>query len=100
MIKLDMARHISNYHLELSQLWRCLVSWCTQWPGAALDKVISGRDSRSVRVLVPDVKVLDRGFHVVMLLDMGDVEGPDVPVADLSLLRLLWPLPVVSGMAR
>ena len=71
-----------------------------QWPGAALDKVISGRDSRSVRVLVPDVKVLDRGFHVIMLLDMGDVEGPDVPVADLSLLRLLWPLPVVSGMAR
>ena len=61
---------------------------------------MSGRDSRSVWLLVPDVKVLDRGFHDVTLLDMGDVEGPDVPVADLSFLRLQWPLPVVSGMAR
>ena len=30
-IKLDMARHVANYHLELSQRWRCPVSWCTVW---------------------------------------------------------------------
>ena len=69
-------------------------------PGAAVVKVMTGRDSPSVRVLVPDVKVLDRGFHDATLVDMGDVEGPDVSVADLSLLHLQWPLPVVFGMAR
>ena len=62
--------------------------------------MMSGHDSHSVRVLVPDVKVLDRGFHDATLLDMGDIERPDVPAADLSLLRLQWPLPVISGMAR
>ena len=36
----------------------------------------------------------------VTLLDMGDVEGPDVSVGDLSILRLQWPLSVVSGLAR
>ena len=65
-------------------------------PGAEVVKVLSERDSWSVRVLVPDVKVLDRGFHDATLLDMGDVEGPDVPMADLSLLHLQWPLPVVG----
>ena len=69
-------------------------------PGLAVVKVLLGRDSRSVRALVPDVKVLDRGFHDVILLNMGDITGPDVSIADLSLLRLQWPLPVVSGMDR
>ena len=27
----NMACHVSNYHLDLGQLWRCPVSWCTQW---------------------------------------------------------------------
>ena len=30
-----MTRHTSNYHLDLAQLWRCLVSWCTQWKGTS-----------------------------------------------------------------
>ena len=71
-----------------------------RWPGAAVVKVMPDRDNRSVRVLVPEVKVRDQGFHNVTLLDMGDVEGPDVSVAYLSIMRLQWPLPVVSGMAR
>ena len=29
----DMARHVSNYHLDLGQLWPCSVSWCTQCKG-------------------------------------------------------------------
>ena len=57
-------------------------------PGAAAVKIMTGCDSRSVRVLVLDVKVLDRGFHDVTLLDMDDVEGPDASVADLSILCL------------
>ena len=56
-------------------------------------KVLLGRDSRSVRALVPGVKVRGRGFHEVTLLDMGDIAGPDVSIAGLSLLRLQWPVP-------
>ena len=39
MIKLDLARHVVNYHLELAQLWRCSVSRCTQWKGTPQDCV-------------------------------------------------------------
>ena len=60
-----------------------------------LVETLCGRDGDGerpvVRVFVLDVKVRDQGFHDVMLLDMGDVEGPDVSVADLSILRLQWP---------
>ena len=54
-------------------------------PGAAVVEVLPGRDSRSVRALVPDPRVNDRGFHEVTLVDMGDTAGPDVSVADLFL---------------
>ena len=69
-------------------------------PEAAVGKVMTGCDSRSVRVLIPDEKMKDCGFHDVTLLDMGDVEGSDVSMGDLSILRLQWPLSVVSGLAR
>ena len=39
VIKLDMARYVANYHLELAQLWRCPVSWCTQWKDMPQDCV-------------------------------------------------------------
>ena len=52
-----------------------------QQPGAVI-KVLLGHDSRSVRALVPDVKVRDRGFHDVTLMDMGDIAGPDISIAD------------------
>ena len=32
-------------------------------PGVAMICVMTGRDSRSVRALVPNRKVLDRGYH-------------------------------------
>ena len=44
--------------------------------------MLLGHDSRSVRALVPDVKVRDRGVHDVTLLDMGDIAGPDVSIPD------------------
>ena len=68
-------------------------------PAVAVICVMTGRDSRSVRALVPDGKVLDRGFHDVTLVDMNHVDGPEVPVAELDTLRLMWPVPVVSGMS-
>ena len=29
LIRCDMYRHVARCHLELAQLWRCPVSWCT-----------------------------------------------------------------------
>ena len=31
IIKCDMCRHVASRQLELAQLWRCPVSWCTIW---------------------------------------------------------------------
>ena len=28
--------HMIAYHLELSQLWRCPVTWCTVWKGSGV----------------------------------------------------------------
>ena len=36
-IKVDMYRHVARLHLELAQLWRCPVSWCTVWKGTPQD---------------------------------------------------------------
>ena len=67
--------------------------------GAAVIRVMTGQDSLSFRALVPDGKVLDRGYHDVTVVDMNHVDGPEVPVAKLDLLRLMWSVPVVSGMS-
>ena len=37
MIRCDMYRHVARCHLDLAQLWRCPVSWCTVWKGAPQD---------------------------------------------------------------
>ena len=42
MIRCDMYRHVACCHLELAQLWRCPVSWCTVWKGAPWDFMGSG----------------------------------------------------------
>ena len=34
-IQMDLGKHIAFYHLELAQLWRCPVMWCTVWKGTA-----------------------------------------------------------------
>ena len=39
LIRLDLARHVANYHLELAQLWRCPVSWFTIWKDTPQDCV-------------------------------------------------------------
>ena len=43
--------------------------------------------------------MLERGYHDVTLVDMNHVDGPEVPVAELDTLQLMWPMPVVSGMS-
>ena len=72
--------------------WCCLrddvLGLCGRRPGVALVRVMQGCDDRSVRALVTDPRVLDRGFHDVTIVDMEDTAKPAVSEADLSLLRL------------
>ena len=37
VIRCDMYRHVAKFHLDLAQLWRCPVSWCTVWKGTPQD---------------------------------------------------------------
>ena len=37
LIRCDMYRHVVRCHLELAQLWRCPVLWCTVWKGTPQD---------------------------------------------------------------
>ena len=67
---------------------------------AAVVKVMSGKDSQCVRVLIPDEIVGYQGFHDVLLNDMADADVPYVAVSDLSALRYEWPVLVVSGITR
>ena len=52
VIRLDMFRHVANYHLKLGQLCRCPVSWCTQWKGTLQDCIDHIRLVHSVPVTV------------------------------------------------
>ena len=47
-------------------------------PEAVVIRVLQGRDERSVRALIPDPRVLERGFHDVTIADMGDLSEPSV----------------------
>ena len=38
-IQQNLGKHIVLYHMELAQLWRCPVTWCTVWKGTAQDCV-------------------------------------------------------------
>ena len=37
VIRCNMYRHVARFHLDLAQLWRCPVSWCTVWRGSPQD---------------------------------------------------------------
>ena len=52
-------------------------------PDAAVAKVMSVRNSRCIRVVIPD----DRGYHEILLHDMGDEELPFVSLSELDYLR-------------
>ena len=66
--------------------------------GAAECRILQGRDVRSVRVLVPDLRGLDHNFHDVAIVDMGDVPESSVSIQELSLLHQQWPPAVLSHM--
>ena len=57
-------------------------------PEAAVVRVLQERDARSVHTLIPDPRVLERGFHDVTIVDMEDLAEPSVSQDELFLLRL------------
>ena len=65
---------------------------------AAASLILQGRDSRSVRFLVPDVCGVDQNFHDVTIVDMDDEREPKVALADLSHLRDSWPPGILNNM--
>ena len=67
-------------------------------PEAAVVRVLQGRGVQNVRALIPDPRVLERGFHNATIVDMEDSAEPVVSEDDLSLLRLQWPVTVLWSM--
>ena len=65
---------------------------------AAVSRILAGRDSRSVRFLVLDRRVVDRGYHDVTVVDMEDEREPMVVLKDMTRLRELWPVEVFDHM--
>ena len=65
---------------------------------AAMSRIMSARDCRGVRFVVPDVRLVDRGFHDVTVLDMADDREPTVVLKDMTRLRELWPGEVFEHM--
>ena len=65
---------------------------------AAVSRILMGRDSRSVRFLIPDTRGVDRSYHDVTVVDMEDEREPMVVLADMTRLRELWPPEVFNHM--
>ena len=61
---------------------------------AAVSRIMPGRDSRSVRFVVPDRRIVDRGYHDVTVVDMEEEWEPMVVLSDMTRLRELWPVEV------
>ena len=47
-IQQNLGKHIALCHLELAQLWRCPVSWCTVWKGTSQDCVDHMRKTHDI----------------------------------------------------
>ena len=56
-IRCDMYRHVARCHLDLAQLWRCPVAWCTVWKGALQDLTDHVRYAHRVPEEVQSVKL-------------------------------------------
>ena len=56
-IRCDMYRHVARCHLDLAQLWRCPVAWCTVWKGVQQDLMDHVRGAHRVPEEVQSVKL-------------------------------------------
>ena len=56
-IQMDLGKQIAFYHLELAQLWRCPVMWCTVWKGTAQDCIDHMRHTHKLPLSVKAVNL-------------------------------------------
>ena len=61
-IKVNLGKHVALYHLDLAQLWRCPVPWCTVWKGASQDCVDHMCKAHNTPVVVK-AGIWHDGFH-------------------------------------
>ena len=47
-MQMNLGKHIALFHMELAQLWRCPVTWCTVWKGTAQDCVDHLRKTNAI----------------------------------------------------
>ena len=57
LIRCDMYRHVARCLLNLAQLWRCPVSWCTVWNGVPQDLMDHVRGAHRVPEEVQHIKL-------------------------------------------
>ena len=67
-------------------------------PDAAAVKVLLGRDPRIVCVLVPDLRIIDWGFHDVTIVDMEHVSALAIHNTELALLRQQWKTSIMDSL--
>ena len=51
-IQQNLGRHVALYHMELAQLWRCPMTWCTVWKGTPQDCIDHMRRAHDIPPLV------------------------------------------------
>ena len=56
-IMCDMYQHVAKFHLDLAQLWRCPVSWCTVWKGTPQDCMDHVRGAHDVPWVVKSASI-------------------------------------------
>ena len=56
-IQQNLGKHIALYHMELAQLWRCPVMWCTVQKGTAQDCVDHMRRTHDAPLAVKSVNL-------------------------------------------
>ena len=66
--------------------------------GATESRILQGRDARSIRVLVPDCRGLEKNFHDITVVDMGELPELEVSIPELSDLTRKWPPELIAHM--
>ena len=56
-IRCDMYLHVAGFHLDLAQLWRYPVSWCTVWKGTPQDCMDHVRGAHDVPWVVKSASI-------------------------------------------
>ena len=51
-IQQNLGHHVACYHMDLAQLWRCPVTWCTVWRGTPQDCIDHMRKAHNIPATV------------------------------------------------